>query len=80
MIRVLHRVAKRGRIPHVHLLLWLMEKLRPNQIGEVISAGIPNPESDQKLHDTVTKNMIHGPCGSPNPSSKCMKEGKCTKQ
>ncbi|XP_061385321.1 uncharacterized protein LOC133320740 [Danaus plexippus] len=70
---------KRG-LPHVHLLLWLTEKLRPNQIDEVISAEIPNPESDRKLYDTVTKNMIHGPCGALNPSSPCMKEGKCTKK
>ncbi|GFY00863.1 helitron_like_N domain-containing protein [Trichonephila clavipes] len=33
---------KRG-LPHVHLLLRWMEKLRPNQIDEVISAEIPNP-------------------------------------
>ncbi|GBP04502.1 hypothetical protein EVAR_3879_1 [Eumeta japonica] len=70
---------KRG-LPHVHLLLWLMEKLRPNQIDEVISAEIPNPETDRKLYDTVTKNMIHGPCGALNSSSPCMKEGKCTKK
>ncbi|XP_061385228.1 uncharacterized protein LOC133320601 [Danaus plexippus] len=79
VFHVLDRVAKRG-LPHVHLLLWLTEKLRPNQIDEVISAEIPNPESDRKLYDTVTKNMIHGPCGALNPSSPCMKEGKCTKK
>ncbi|GFW68469.1 uncharacterized protein TNCV_3300111 [Trichonephila clavipes] len=55
-----------------------MEKLRPNQIDEIISVEIPNPETDRKLYDTVTKNMIHGPCGALNPSSPCMKEGKCT--
>ncbi|GBP45275.1 hypothetical protein EVAR_29023_1 [Eumeta japonica] len=71
-------MAKRG-LPHVHLLR-LMEKLRPNQIDEVISAEIPNPETDRKLYDTVTKNMIHGPCGALNSSSPCMKEGKCTKK
>lgn len=37
---------KRG-LPHVHLLLWLMEKLRSIQIDEVISAEIPNPETDR---------------------------------
>ncbi|GBP88960.1 hypothetical protein EVAR_87732_1 [Eumeta japonica] len=41
---------------------------------------IPNPETDRKLYDTVTKNMIHGPCGALNSSSPCMKEGKCTKK
>ncbi|GFV11153.1 uncharacterized protein TNCV_2718971 [Trichonephila clavipes] len=57
-----------------------MEKLRPNQIDEVLNAQIPNPETDRKLYDAVTKNMIHGPCGALNPSSPCMKEGKCTKK
>ncbi|GFX34310.1 uncharacterized protein TNCV_3226571 [Trichonephila clavipes] len=57
-----------------------MKKLRPNQIDEIISAEISKPETDCKLYDTVTKNMIHGPCGALNPSSPCMKEGKCTKK
>ncbi|GFY01774.1 helitron_like_N domain-containing protein [Trichonephila clavipes] len=70
---------KRG-LPQVHLLLWLMEKLCPNQMDEVISAEIPNPENGRKFYDTVTKNMIHGPCGALNPSSPCMKEGKYTKK
>jgi len=70
---------KRG-LPHVHLLLWLKEKLRPNQIDDIICAEIPNPESDKKLYDTVSKNMIHGPCGALNSSSPCMRDGKCTKK
>ncbi|GFS64965.1 helitron_like_N domain-containing protein [Trichonephila clavipes] len=63
-------------LPHVHLLLWLMEKLHPNQIDEIISAEIPKLETDRKLYDTVTKNMIHSPCGALNPSSPCIKEGR----
>ncbi|GFY04183.1 ATP-dependent DNA helicase [Trichonephila clavipes] len=70
---------KRG-LPLVHLLLWFMENLLPNQIDEIISAEIPNLKTVWKLYDTITKNMIHGPCGSLNPSSPCMKEGKCTKK
>ncbi|GFX95214.1 ATP-dependent DNA helicase [Trichonephila clavipes] len=65
-------------LSHVHLLLWLMEKLRHNQIDEIISAEIPNAEADRKLYDNVTKSMIHSPCGALNPSSPCTKEGKCT--
>lgn len=70
---------KRG-LPHVHLLLWLKEKLRPNQIDDNISAELPDPNTDKQLYTTIVKNMIHGPCGSYNPSSPCMKDGKCTKQ
>ncbi|GFV33744.1 uncharacterized protein TNCV_4568591 [Trichonephila clavipes] len=57
-----------------------MEKLHPNQIDEIIIAEIPNLETDRKLYDIVTKNMIHAPCGALNPSSPCIKEGKCTKK
>ncbi|XP_075125698.1 uncharacterized protein LOC142198565 [Leptodactylus fuscus] len=70
---------KRG-LPHVHLLLWLKKKLRPNQIDDIISAEIPNANIDRQLYDTVVKNMIHGPCGALNMSSPCMKDRKCTKK
>ncbi|XP_075139507.1 uncharacterized protein LOC142214459 [Leptodactylus fuscus] len=69
---------KRG-LPHVHLLLWLKQKSRPNQI-DIISAEIPNANIAQQLHDTVVKNMIHGLCGALNMSSPCMKDRKCTKK
>ncbi|GFT32027.1 helitron_like_N domain-containing protein [Trichonephila clavipes] len=57
-----------------------VEKLRANQIDEIISAEIPDPKTDRKLYDTVTKNMIQGPCGVLNPSSPCKHKGKCTKK
>ncbi|GFX23965.1 helitron_like_N domain-containing protein [Trichonephila clavipes] len=66
-------------LPHVHLLMWLLEKLRPNKVYEILSVEIPNPETELKLYDTVTKNMSHSPGGALNPSSRCMEEGKCTK-
>ena len=46
----------------------------------LISAEIPVPNIYPLAHETVTKNMIHGPCGLLNPSSPCMKDGDCTKQ
>lgn len=70
---------KRG-LPHVHILIWLKEKLRPTHIDNLISAEIPDPTEDKELHDTVVKNMMHGPCGIRNSTSPCMKEGKCTKK
>ncbi|GFS49323.1 ATP-dependent DNA helicase [Trichonephila clavipes] len=58
----------------------MMEKITPNRIDEIISAEIPDIEIDKDLHDIVSKNMIHGPCGSLNNNSPCMSDGKCTKR
>ena len=70
---------KRG-LPHAHILIWLRDKIRPDQIDSIISAELPDPEQDRCLFDIIIKNMIHGPCGKINPGSSCMKEGKCTKR
>ncbi|KAF8778853.1 hypothetical protein HNY73_015538 [Argiope bruennichi] len=70
---------KRG-LRHAHILIWMMEKITPNRIDEIISAEIPDIEIDKDLHDIVSKNMIHGPCGSLINNSPCMSDGKCTKR
>ncbi|XP_071577140.1 uncharacterized protein [Temnothorax nylanderi] len=70
---------KRG-LPHAHILIWLKDKIRSNQIDSVISAELPNPEEDPILFEIITKNMIHGPCGPLNRNSPCMNEGQCTKK
>lgn len=69
---------KRG-LPHAHLL-WLVEKIRPVQIDDIISAEIPDPQIDPELYDVVTSNMVHGPCIEHNPESPCMAGNKCTKR
>ncbi|GBM08832.1 hypothetical protein AVEN_57392-1 [Araneus ventricosus] len=67
------------RLPHSHILIWLTNTLRPNQIDDIISAEIPNPSTDKNLYDIVIKNMVHGPCGAFNSLSPCLKGGNCSK-
>lgn len=66
-------------MPHIHLLVWLLNKLRPDTIDRLISAELPNPQVDRELYDLIVKHMIHGPCGIHNPRSPCMKDNKCEK-
>lgn len=70
---------KRG-LPHAHILLWLVDKIRPDQIDDIISAEIPDPQTDPELYDVVTSNMVHGPCREHNPESPCMIANNCTKR
>ena len=83
---------KRG-LPHVHILLILAEADRPktsDQVDSIVTAELPpsphdpglseeEQEQRKSLWDIVLSNMVHGPCGSRNPRSPCMKDGKCTK-
>ena len=69
---------KRG-LPHAHILIWLAEKIKCKDVDKVISAELPSPDEDPGLYQVVSTQTVHGPCGPLNPSSPCMKDGKCTK-
>jgi len=72
---------KRG-LPHAHVLIKLADEDRPRDTGaydRFVCAEIPDPHEHRALYDVVTSSMIHGPCGSLNPSAPCMKDGQCSK-
>ncbi|XP_026384503.1 uncharacterized protein LOC113280072 [Papaver somniferum] len=74
-------IQKRG-LPHMHALIFLKdsEKIRTtDMVDKFVSAEFPNEINDPILFDTVSKCMVHGPCGERDPYAACMEKGKCTK-
>ncbi|GBN52233.1 hypothetical protein AVEN_28378-1, partial [Araneus ventricosus] len=72
---------KRG-LPHAHILLTLdsESKIRTkDDIDKFVSAELPDPCTDLRLFQIVTKCMVHGPCGTININSPCMRDGQCCK-
>ncbi|KAI5415230.1 hypothetical protein KIW84_040612 [Lathyrus oleraceus] len=72
---------KRG-LPHAHILIFLHPSNKyptPSDIDRIISAEIPDQDTNEELYNLVKTHMIHDPCGFANRSSPCMKDGKCSK-
>ena len=56
---------KRG-LPHAHILLIMAPKDVPRCTTDydlAVCAEIPDPVTHPKLHETITRCMMHGPCG-----------------
>src|SRR5882762_8566521 len=78
---------KRG-LPHMHLLIFLKPAYKihdSHHADAIVHAQIPDPVLHPKLHDCVTKYMLHGPCGPEHTSAACMEKDphgghRCTKR
>ncbi|KAF1865971.1 hypothetical protein Lal_00041669 [Lupinus albus] len=73
---------QKSGLSHVHLLIFLHSSYKypsRDNIDRISCAEIPNKSDDPKLYNLVKSHMIHGPCGSCNKSSQCMKDGKCSR-
>ena len=52
--------------------------MTPADVDKIISAEIPDIDTDPELYEDVTSYNIHGPCGTDyNPTCSCMHEGEC---
>ncbi|XP_076933572.1 uncharacterized protein LOC143599520 [Bidens hawaiensis] len=72
---------KRG-LPHAHICIFMHPGSKihnPQDVDNIISAEIPNTDSDPYLYKLVSDLMIHGPCGDANPKCTCMVNKKCSK-
>ena len=72
---------KRG-LPHAHILIILNKDsklLSPCDYDRYVSAEVPDKSRYPRAHRCVMSNLIHGPCGSHNSGSPCMKDGECSK-
>jgi hypothetical protein len=72
---------KRG-LPHAHIFIFFTEDCKPHTVEDVdrmISAELPNSETNKLAHETVARCTMHGPCGVAFPNALCMEEGKCKK-
>ncbi|KAL8118471.1 hypothetical protein AgCh_016116 [Apium graveolens] len=60
---------KRG-LPRAHIVLWLADGdkiMSTNEIDFIISAKLPDNETDNVAYQVVAQFMMHVPCGAANP-------------
>ena len=80
---LIHVIEWQKRGPsHTHILGICdpVCKLRtPEDFDSIVCAEISDKEQFPELHKVVTTFMMCGPCGTRNPQSLCMEDGKCTK-
>jgi hypothetical protein len=70
-------------LSHAHILIFFAENYKPHTVKDVdcmVNAKLPNPETNRLAYETVSRCMMHGPCGATFPNAPCMEEGKCKKK
>ncbi|XP_021953572.1 uncharacterized protein LOC110850450 [Folsomia candida] len=73
---------KRG-LPHAHILVTLQSEAKftcGEHIDQFVRAEIPDPIENPRLHQIVSRCMLHGPCGNLKPNASCMEDGECKKK
>ncbi|GBO30409.1 hypothetical protein AVEN_149796-1 [Araneus ventricosus] len=73
---------QKRRLPHAHILIVLQaaDKFSTSEhIDKFGSAEIPSSIENLRLHEIVTKCLMHGPCGIDLPGASCMEVGQCKK-
>ncbi|GBO01597.1 hypothetical protein AVEN_227015-1 [Araneus ventricosus] len=48
-------------------------------IDKFVRAEIPSSIENLRLHEIVTRCLMHGPCSTDNPGAPCMEAGQCKK-
>ncbi len=79
---VMVKETQKRHLPHIHMLITMVSSDKPRtptDTDRVVSAEIPNKDTNPQLHCIVTSHMVHGPCGQWNPDSPCMVDRKCSK-
>ena len=51
----------------------------PEKVDALVSAEIPDATTQPRLFNTITTQMIHGPCGHMNPNCVCMEGERANK-
>ncbi|GBM03483.1 hypothetical protein AVEN_42608-1 [Araneus ventricosus] len=72
---------KRGlRQAHILIVLRAADKFSTSEyIVKFVSAEIPSSIENLRLHEIVTKCLMHGPCDIDNPGVPCMEADQCKK-
>lgn len=70
---------KRG-LPHAHLLIILHDADKPRtpeDIDKLVTAELPDEETDPDMFKLISGMHMHGPCGLHNLNNACMVDGCC---